>query len=98
MLRMLSGREHEVFTGVCVMDARSGERDVRCVRTGARFRPIADDEIDGYIATGEPFDKAGAYAIQGGAGRFVEALDGSYENVVGFPVDEVRDMLGRFGL
>ncbi len=97
MLRALSDREHEVFTGVCLLDAATGRESVRVARTGVRFRAITDAEIDGYIATGEPMDKAGAYAIQGGAGRFVEALDGSFENVMGFPVDDVREMLADFG-
>lgn len=96
MLRALSGRTHEVFTGVCLMDAKSGRRESRVVRTGVRFRPLSDAEIDAYIAGGEPMDKAGAYAIQGGAHGFVEALEGSYENVIGFPVDDIREMLAAF--
>ena len=98
MLTALSGREHEVFTGVCVLDARSGQWQTRTVRTGVTFRDISPDEIDAYIATGEPMDKAGAYAIQGGAAPFVAALDGEFENVVGFPVVEVREMLTGMGM
>ena len=98
MLEALSGREHEVFTGVCVLDAASGRRETRAVRTGVTFRDITAKEIADYIATGEPMDKAGAYAIQGGAGRFVAVLDGELENVIGFPVVEVREMLRAFGL
>ena len=98
MLRALSGREHEVFSGVCVMDVRTGRQETRAVRTGVTFRDLSDQEIEAYIATGEPMDKAGAYAIQGGAGAFVTGLDGSFENVMGFPVDEVREMLSLFGL
>ena len=98
MLRALSGREHEVFSGVCVMDIATGRHETRSVRTGVTFRELTDDEIDAYIATGEPMDKAGAYAIQGGAGDFVTKLDGPFENVMGFPVDDVREMLGHFGL
>ena len=97
MLRALSGREHEVFSGVCLVDAATGREEVRVDRTGVRFRALTDAEIDAYIATGEPMDKAGAYAIQGGAGAFVEALDGSFENVMGFPVDVVGEMLEHFG-
>ena len=96
MLRALSGREHEVFTGVCLLDAASGREVSASVRTGVRFRVLGDDEIRRYIATGEPMDKAGAYGIQGGAGAFVEALDGSFENVMGFPVDVVAEMLKEF--
>jgi septum formation protein len=98
MLRSLSGLEHEVFTGVCIRDAATGHTETRVVRTGVGFREISDEEIRAYVATKEPMDKAGAYAIQGGAGKFVEKLNGSYENVVGFPVDEVREMLRLFGM
>ena len=98
MLAALSGREHEVFTGVCVLDAKTGQSETRTVRTGVTFRDIIPEEIDAYIATGEPMDKAGAYAIQDGAAPFVSALDGEYENVVGFPVAEVREMLSGFGM
>ena len=97
-LSALSGREHEVFTGVCVLDAKTGSTETRTVRTGVTFRDLTPGEIDAYIATGEPMDKAGAYAIQGGAAPFVEALDGEFENVVGFPVAEVREMLSKFGM
>ena len=96
MLTALSGRQHEVFTGVCVLDAKSGRSETRSVRTGVTFRALAPGEIEAYIATGEPMDKAGAYAIQGGAGRFVEALDGPFDNVVGFPTEAVREMLEHF--
>lgn len=95
MLRALSGREHDVFTGVCVIDAETGRSMERCVQTGVEFRTLTDDEIDAYVATGEPMDKAGAYAIQGGAGGFVTWLDGSFENVMGFPVAEVDAMLKK---
>ena len=90
MLLELSGNTHEVFTGVALIDAASGRTLSRVVRTGVRFRDLSDEEICAYIRTGEPMDKAGAYAIQGGAHGFVEALDGSYENVIGFPVEDVR--------
>lgn len=98
MLRALSDREHEVFTGVCVMDAATGRAETRSVRTGVTFRALTDDEIDAYVSTGEPMDKAGAYAIQGGAGAFVSKLDGELENVIGFPVVEVKEILEHFGL
>ena len=98
MLAALSDREHEVFTGVCVMDAKTGESETRTVRTGVTFRALSPEEIDAYVATGEPMDKAGAYAIQGGAGAFVTRLDGSFENVMGFPVNMVREMLDNFDI
>ena len=96
MLRELSGNTHEVFTGVTLIDAATGRTESRVVRTGVRFRALDDEEIRAYIRTGEPMDKAGAYAIQGGAHDFVEALDGSYENVIGFPVEDVRELLQKF--
>ena len=96
MLAALSGRTHEVFTGVTIIDAASGRSATRAVRTGVRFRELDDEEIENYIATGEPMDKAGAYAIQGGAHGVVEGFDGSYETVIGFPVDDIREMLKDF--
>ena len=98
MLQALSGRGHDVFTGVCILDAESGQEEVRVERTGVHFKPLTDTEIDAYVQTDEPLDKAGAYAIQGGAGAFVDFLDGSFDNVMGFPTDAVREMLAHFGL
>lgn len=96
MLSSLSGRTHEVFTGVTVIDSASGKSLTEVVRTGVSFRELCPEEIDEYILSGEPMDKAGAYAIQGGAGKFVDGLDGSFENVVGFPVQEIQLMLDHF--
>lgn len=95
MLRLLSGKTHEVFTGVTIIDAANGRSETQAVRTGVIFRELSDGEIASYVATGEPMDKAGTYAIQGGAHGFVEGFEGSYENVIGFPVDEIRQMLKR---
>ena len=95
MLAFLSGKTHEVFTGVTIIDSASRESLTEVVRTGVSFRELASDEIDTYIQTGEPMDKAGAYAIQGGAGKFVDGLDGSFENVVGFPVAEIQQMIDK---
>lgn len=96
MLASLSGRTHEVFTGVTVIDSASGKNLTQVVRTGVSFRELESNEIDEYIHSGEPMDKAGAYAIQGGASKFVDGLDGSFENVVGFPVVEIQQMLNQF--
>jgi septum formation protein len=96
MLKMLSGREHEVFTGVCLNDVPTGRQAVHVERTGVKFRALTDAEIDAYVASGDPMDKAGAYGIQGGAGAFVEELHGSYENVMGLPVASVGLMLKKF--
>jgi septum formation protein len=91
ILRRLSGRSHEVLTGVAV---RTGD-DVRSAveSTTVVMRSLGPDEIDDYVATGEPLDKAGAYGIQGLGGRFVERIDGSYHNVVGLPLTVVERLL-----
>ena len=92
MLRMLSGRSHEVLTSVSV--GRSGGALLTEVeRTAVEFAPLTEFEIDWYVATGEPRDKAGAYAIQGYASRFVTRIDGSYSNVVGLPIALVYEIL-----
>jgi septum formation protein len=85
MLRALSGRTHEVVTGVSVV-APDGRRLAAAERTRVRFRILSEEEIALYVGTGEPFGKAGAYAIQGYAAPFVEKIDGCYFNVVGLPV------------
>jgi len=100
MLRLLSGREHAVMTGVCLINpaAESGRVQLSMTRTSVGFAPLTDDEISWYVASGEPMDKAGAYAIQGLASRFVTRIDGSYSNVVGLPVGLVYDLCKRAGL
>jgi septum formation protein len=96
MLRSLSGRQHEVSTGVCVS---SPERSVvRAVTTRVSMRTISDAEIDWYVGTGEPLDKAGAYAIQGRGAIFVSAIEGSWSNVVGLPMAELTEMLADIGV
>jgi len=87
MLRALSGRQHEVITGLALLTP-AGEQ-CRSVRTEVVFRKLTDAEIETYIATGEPFDKAGAYGIQGHAAHMVTEIRGSYTNVVGLPLAEV---------
>ncbi len=96
MLRFLSGREHSVLTGVCLMDADTMKYDLRAEITRVRFRELTDAEIYAYIDTGEPMDKAGAYAIQGFAKAFVEGYDGSYENIIGFPSRLFLEMYESF--
>jgi nucleoside triphosphate pyrophosphatase len=93
MLQRLSGRTHLVHTGVA---ARSGERtELEVVTTSVGFVPLTADAIGWYLATGEPFDKAGAYAIQGAGGVFVEGVEGSVSNVVGLPLHAVVELLRR---
>ncbi len=95
MLRMLSGREHRVITGVCLLGA--GFEDVLSETTAVHFSPLTNAEIRDYIATGEPMDKAGAYAIQGMASRWISRIEGDYFNVVGLPVALVWRMLRERG-
>jgi septum formation protein len=91
MLRLLSGRTHQVITGVCL--AKGRECHSAAEVTFVRFTTLSDEEIDAYVATGEPLDKAGAYAIQGRAGRWVPRIHGCYFNVVGLPLALVSSMI-----
>lgn len=96
MLTALSGREHIVYTGVAVL--RGGELRQAAERTAVRFRTLTPAEIERYIATGEPMDKAGAYGIQGLGSLFVEKIDGDFYNVMGLPVERLGRTLARFGV
>jgi len=96
MLRLLSGRVHQVMTGVCLASARGSASGVD--RTSVRFLPLTEGEIAWYVASGEPRDKAGAYGVQGLASRFVEAVEGSYTNVVGLPIATVCRLLKAVGV
>lgn len=95
MLRLLSGKGHKVTTGVCLLGPDFG--GVRSETTTVTFSEISDRDISEYVASGEPFDKAGAYAIQGGAARWVKKIEGDYNNVVGLPVDLALKMLRKHG-
>ncbi|HBN08866.1 MAG TPA: septum formation protein Maf [Cyanobacteria bacterium UBA8530] len=97
MLGKLSGRTHEVVTGYAVLAPREGKRVVSSVVTRVTFRIIAHQEIEAYVATGEPLDKAGAYAIQGLGGLFVERIEGCYPNVVGLPLTGIDRALRQLG-
>jgi septum formation protein len=96
-LRSLSGRDHRVLSGYCVLDRFSGKAEGGVVSTRVRFKKLTEEEIAGYIATGEPMDKAGAYAIQGIGAFMVRCIEGSYTNVVGLPLCEVVEVLERMG-
>ena len=107
MLRLLSGRRHAVITGVCLVEAVAGGRGLVAselkAQTGSEttlvtMSDLSDDEIHDYIATGEPMDKAGAYAIQGIASRWIPRIEGDYSNVVGLPVALVYAMLRERGV
>jgi septum formation protein len=91
MLRLLSGRAHQVITGVCLI--AEGYEQTEAEITEVCFSALSEREIAGYVETGEPMDKAGAYAIQGMASRWVERIDGCYFNVVGLPVPRLYRML-----
>jgi len=98
MLRLLSGRTHEVLTGVFLLRTDDG-RSARGVESSrVRFRDYGDRTIREYVAGGEPMDKAGAYAIQGGGARLAEAVEGSRANVIGLPVERLEGWLARIGL
>ncbi|HVC46001.1 MAG TPA: Maf family protein [Terracidiphilus sp.] len=96
MLRLLRGRTHRVITGVAVVTAKGAE--VAAEVTGVRFATLSDEEIAAYVATGEPMDKAGAYAIQGLAGKWIPRVEGCYFNVVGLPLALVTTMLEGVGV
>ncbi len=93
MLSMLSGATHSVYTGYCVADAKTGKTVSKCAETGVTFRELTEEEIACYVESGEPMDKAGAYGIQGGAGKFVISTDGEYTNVVGLPKEALTNLL-----
>jgi septum formation protein len=95
MLRLLSGRTHEVLTGVCLYG--QGRRLLHVEPTRVRMARLGESEIAWYVSTGEPFDKAGGYAVQGLASRFIEGIDGSYSNVVGLPISSVYELLKELG-
>ena len=91
MLRLLSGRDHQVMTGMTLL---RGQQTLVCTEiTDIHFRPLSDREIDAYVRTGEPMDKAGSYGIQGGAALFAERLAGDYYNVMGLPVCRLGQLL-----
>ena len=93
MLRLLSGRDHQVMTGCTVVKGSSSETFTEI--TTLHFRPLTDGEIARYVASGEPMDKAGAYGIQGGAALFCRSLEGDYYNVMGLPLCRLGQALGR---
>ena len=94
MLQALSGATHQVHTGVCISDGRRTESFVDTSRV--TFFPIPDEELEAYIATDEPYDKAGAYAIQGRAALWLDRIEGDYYTIMGFPVSRVARLLAKF--
>jgi septum formation protein len=98
MLLRLAGRTHQVITGVAVVEAGTGRAEVDAATTAVRLRAFDTAEAAAYVATGEPLDKAGAYAIQGRGALLVEGIEGDYSNVVGLPLPTLAMLLRRFGL
>ncbi|MDK2888970.1 MAG: nucleoside triphosphate pyrophosphatase [Thermoanaerobacter sp.] len=98
MLSLLSGNEHEVYTGLAVMEKPSGRLVVTHECTRVRFRTLEEEEIARYVATGEPLDKAGAYAAQGLGAIFIAGIKGCYFNVVGLPLARLARVLREFGV
>ncbi len=98
LLRRLTGRVHQVFTGVAVVHGNQGRCSVLSVESRVRMRPARESELRAYVATGEPLDKAGAYALQGQGRQFVERVEGSRSNVIGLPLEETCALLRNAGL
>ena len=96
MLRFLSGRQHFVYTGIVIM--YYGKAHETVVRTAVWMDVLSDAEIDAYVSTGEPMDKAGAYAVQGRAAKFIPRIDGSFSNVVGLPLYAVNKLARKAGI
>lgn len=97
MLEMLSGNWHEVLTAIAIINTTNQKKAVEVCKTRVKFSPLTSSEIDWYIASDEPFDKAGAYAIQGYGSIFVEEISGNYLNVVGLPIPLLRRLLQEVG-
>lgn len=98
MLSAISGRAHTVITGLTIIDTRTGKRVSRSVETKVYFDTLTRREINAYVRTGEPLDKAGAYAIQGRGSIFVRRIEGDYFNVIGLPLNALKSCLGEFGI
>lgn len=96
ILKMLSGSGHDIITAVCIIDMPSRKKLLRIDRTSIIMKKITEDEIEIYVRSGEPMDKAGAYAVQGEGKKFIEKMDGSFSNAVGLPLETVHEMLNNF--
>lgn len=98
MLEMLRNKKHQVISGIAIIDSSNMQIEAGTVTTSIRMRNYSDQEVNDYIATGEPMDKAGSYAIQGKGSSLVAEIDGCYNNVVGFPLCELVKLLEKFGV
>jgi len=97
MLQLISGKEHRVLTGISVRHSKKGKGEREAVETAVKVKALTSVEMEWYVQTGEPFDKAGGYAIQGVGSFMIESINGSYTNVVGLPLCELIQMLNRLG-
>jgi len=97
MLQLMSGKEHRVLTGISVEHSNKGKGESEAVETAVRVKVLSPAEMEWYIGTGEPFDKAGGYGIQGIGSFMIESINGSYTNVVGLPLCELMQMMSRLG-
>lgn len=95
-LSQLSGRTHTVYTGVALIEIRSGTEESILETTPVTFRALSEGEIEAYLDTPDPYDKAGAYGVQSGGRLFIQKIDGDFFNVMGLPVKRVIELLGRF--
>lgn len=98
ILHMLNGKTHSVITGFALFDTNNGRKISRSVETLVTFRKLSDEDIEAYVETGEPLDKAGAYAIQGLGASLIKNIDGDYFNVVGLPLGPLIAALKKFGI
>lgn len=98
MLKKLSNKLHSVVTAFAILDTVNDKCLLRAVRSNVIMKELSEKDITEYVATGEADDKAGAYAIQGGAGKFIDKIEGSYSNIVGLPVEEVREALEEIAM
>ncbi|MBU6323322.1 MAG: septum formation inhibitor Maf [Patescibacteria group bacterium] len=98
MLRELSGTTHFVITGFTVLDAGSGRAVSDAIEARIFFKTLGEEVIASYVATGEPLDKAGAYAVQGKGGEFIERIEGDFATVVGLPISRLAEILPEFGI
>lgn len=98
MLGTIAGKTHIVYTGVTLQNLERDHRDTRVAESEVRMLPLSPEEIEWYVATGEPLDKAGAYAVQGIGAMFIDSIHGSYTNVVGLPLATLFQMLRRAGI
>ncbi len=96
MIQAISGAFHHVATGVAIILPASGKKDVFCDATKVYCKDLSDDDVEAYLDTDEPYDKAGAYAIQGIFGKYIERFEGRYDTVVGLPVEPITEALNRF--